>query len=138
MRTLRLILIGLVMVAAHGPGYGPFWDSGGGGEVVLFWDDMQGKAIRLISRWGEPGVAASEPVAKSTGPDRSDPKVARALPMNFLNPSSAALSPDHLDLWITEDSLNNVEGPPGNARVRRFKLNATRTEEIELDLSAWK
>lgn len=104
---------GLLWVACHGPGYGPFWDSGGGGEVVLFWDD--GREFRLLSRFGAPGVAA----------DR----------LEFLNPSATAMSLDHTELWVAEDTLKNKEGPPGNGRVRRFLLRAATTCQAPLDLS---
>ena len=54
--------------------------------------------------------------------------------MEFLNPASAAMSADHTELWVSEDGLPNTEGPPGNARIRRFLLKAANTQEAELDL----
>ena len=103
---------GLVWVAAHGPGPGPFWDSGGGGEVLLFCDD--GSKITLIECFGTPGVAANR--------------------LEFLNPSAVVMTPDHQELWVVEDGLANADGPPGNARVRHFKIRAAHSEEAPLEL----
>jgi hypothetical protein len=98
--------------AAHGPGYGPYWDSGGGGEVVLFWDT--GKELKFIDRYGMPGVAADK--------------------MEFLNPSSVVMDPTHSEVFVVEDGAPNTEGPKGNARVRRFELKAKHSEEVNFEL----
>lgn len=103
---------GLVWWACHGPGFGPFWDSGGGGEVVLFWDT--GEELKLIDRFGIPGTA----------PDQ----------MEFLNPAAAVMDARHDELWVSEDGLPNKEGPAGNARVRRFLLKARHSEEADFNL----
>lgn len=102
----------LVWMACHGPGFGPYWDSGGGGEVVLLFDD--GKQFSLVDRYGFPGTAA----------DR----------LEFLNPSAAIASADHGELYVLEDGQPNAEGPRGNARIRRFKITAGVTKEIVVDL----
>ena len=105
---------GLIWVAAHGPGFGPFWDSGGGGGILLFCDD--GSKIALVERFGTPGVAANR--------------------LEFLNPSAVAMTPDHQELWVVEDGLpGSIEdSPPGNARVRHFKISAAHSEEAPLEL----
>jgi len=108
---------GLVWVACRGPGFGPYWDSGGGGEIVLYWDDQDAKKFRPILRYGTPGASDA--------------------PMEFLNPSSAVMSRDHTEVWVTEDGLHNREGPPGNARVRRYVVQAAQMEDIAFDLPAW-
>ncbi len=102
----------LVWVADHGPGAGPFWDSGGGGEVLLFWDN--GRELALVGRYGTPGKAKDK--------------------LEFINPCSTAQTPDHLGLWVVEDGLPNEDGPPGNARIRKFKITSTRTEEAPLEI----
>lgn len=102
---------GIVCVAAHGPGDGPFWDSGGGSEVVFLWDD--GSSLQQVARFGSP--------------------VPHAEQVQFMNPSAAILSPDHTELWVSEDGQKNEEGPPGSARVRRFKITSARTEEIPFE-----
>lgn len=99
---------GLIWAACRGPGFGPYWDSGGGGEVVLFHDD--GGSITLVERFGFPGIAAEG--------------------LEFLNPSAAVPSPDHTELYVVEDGMPNSEGPAGNARIRRFKITATAAKEI--------
>lgn len=104
---------GLVWVACHGGP--PLWDSDAG-EVVLFWDD--GSALTLVERFGQPGKSA----------DR----------LEFLNPSSIGQTPDGLELWVAEDGLTNDEGPPGNARIRRFRITASQTEEAPLEIEAGK
>lgn len=104
---------GLVWWACHGPGFGPFWDSGGGGEVVLFWDT--GKEMKLIDRFGVPGTAADA--------------------MEFLNPAAVAMDGTHDEVWVAEDSLPNMEGPPGNGRVRRFTLTARHDEAVDFELA---
>jgi hypothetical protein len=103
---------GLIWWASHGPGFGPYWDSGGGGEVVLFWDD--GKELKVIDRFGVPGTAA----------DR----------LQFLNPSAVAMDPAHDEVWVTEDGVENPDGPKGNARVRKFVLKARHSETVEFEL----
>jgi hypothetical protein len=98
--------------AAHGPGFGPYWDSGGGGEVVLFWDT--GKELKLVDRYGIPGTAADK--------------------MQFLNPCAVIMDPTHNEVFILEDGTPNKEGPRGNARVRRFELKAKHSEEVTFEL----
>ncbi len=102
---------GLIWVVDHGPA-GPFWDSGGDNDLLLFWDT--GGDIVFFDRFGGPGKAADK--------------------VEFLNPSAVAQSPDHLELWVTEDGLPNVDGPPGNKRVRKFSITAENTEEVPLEL----
>lgn len=99
---------GIVWLANHGGP--PLWDSDGG-EVVMCWDD--GQTIALIQRFGSPGSALDK--------------------LQFMNPAAVVPTPDHLGLWVVEDGLANVEGAPGNARVRRFKLDAAKSEEIPFD-----
>ena len=89
---------------------GPQWDIDGG-EVVLLWDD--GEIIQLVQRFGLPGVAANN--------------------LQFMNPSAAVQPPDHLALWVVEDGLPNGEGPPGNARVRKFRITSSKSEEAPLE-----
>ncbi|MBI4028034.1 MAG: hypothetical protein HY360_23825 [Verrucomicrobia bacterium] len=101
----------LVWIADHGPGRGPFWDSGGGGEVLCLWDN--GETLILVERFGLPGTARDK--------------------AHFLNPSSVAQTQDHLELWVAEDGLPNKEGPPGNARVRKFRIAAAQTEEVPFE-----
>jgi hypothetical protein len=105
-------LPGVIWVACHGPGFGPYWDSGGGGEVVLLFDD--GKSISLVDRYGFPGTAAER--------------------LEFLNPSAAVPSPDHTELYVVEDGVTNPDGPSGTARIRRFKITAGVTKEIVVDV----
>ncbi len=100
---------GQIWVAAHGGP--PLWDSEGH-EVALFWDN--GAEIQLVERFGGPGKAEDK--------------------VQFMNPSTAILTPDHLALWVVEDGLPNDEGPPGNARVRRFHTEATQSAEAVVDL----
>jgi hypothetical protein len=102
----------LIWVADHGPGPGPFWDSGGGHELVLFWDNE--KELQLVERFGTPGLSAQK--------------------LQFHNPCATAMTPDHLQLWVAEDGLPNDDGPPGNARVRKFRITSCASEEIPLDL----
>lgn len=101
---------GLIWVASHGGP--PLWDSDGG-EIFLFWDN--GGEIEYIDRWGRPGKAADK--------------------LEFLNPSAVAMTPDHKELWVTEDGGINDEGPPGNARVRKFKVGSVLTEELPLEIA---
>lgn len=103
---------GQIWVASHGPGPGPFWDSGGGGEVVLYYDD--GQKFQLVGRFGVPGTAGDQ--------------------LEFMNPTSAFMTDDHLELWVAEDGLINKEGPKGNARIRLFQLVSTHTEEVAVDI----
>lgn len=107
---------GLVFLACHGPGFGPYWDSGGGGEIVVYWDD--GAAFKLAHRIGFPG----------TGATRAE----------FLNPTSVAITPDQSEMWVAEDSAPNPEGPPGNNRVRKFVLKPAVTTETEIEVPASK
>ncbi|MBI4024471.1 MAG: hypothetical protein HY360_05785 [Verrucomicrobia bacterium] len=102
----------LVWIADHGPGPGPFWDSGGGNEIILFWDN--GERLILLDRYGAGGKAR----------DR----------LEFINPCATAQSPDHTELWVAEDGVKNADGPPGNARVRKFRITAAASEEIPLEL----
>lgn len=104
---------GLVWWVCHGPGYGPFWDSGGGGEVVLLWDT--GDDLKLIDRFGVPGLADDT--------------------MEFLNPSAVAVNAQQTQLWVAEDGDENKEGEPkGNARVRRFAITAKYVEEALIEI----
>ncbi|MBI4026438.1 MAG: hypothetical protein HY360_15745 [Verrucomicrobia bacterium] len=98
---------GLIWVVTHGPS-SPFWDSGGSGEMVLFWDS--GQELVLVEQYGKPGKASDK--------------------LEFINPCAAAQTPDHLELWVVEDGLANADGPPGNARVRRFQISAAESEEV--------
>lgn len=107
---------GLVFLACRGPGFGPYWDSGGGGEIVVYWDD--GTAFKLAHRIGFPG----------TGATRAE----------FLNPTAVALTPDQAEMWVVEDSSPNPEGPPGNNRVRKFVLKPAVTTETEIEVPASK
>jgi hypothetical protein len=50
-----------------------------------------------------------------------------------MNPSSAVQTPDHLELWVVEDGLPNGDGPPGNARVRKFRITSAKSEEAPLE-----
>jgi len=101
----------LIWVAANGPG-DPFWDSGNGEEVLLFWDN--GEEIQLVEQYGKAG----------TGRDK----------LEFMNPSATAQSGNHLELWVAEDGMANPEGPSGNARVRRFKITSSESEEAVFNL----
>ncbi len=98
---------GLIWIACHGGA--PTWE---GGQVALLWDN--GEEIILVDRFGKPGTSTEE--------------------LEFLNPSAVAQSPDHLDLWIAEDGEINLEGPPGNKRVRQFKISGAITEEKAFEL----
>ena len=102
---------GLIWVVDHGPA-GPFWDSGGDNDLLLFWDS--GSDIVFFDRFGGPGKAADK--------------------VEFLNPTAVAQTSDHLELWVTEDGMPNVDGPSGNKRVRKFKITAEHTEEVPLEL----
>jgi hypothetical protein len=104
---------GIITAAVHGPGPGPFWDSGGGGEIALFFDD--GKALKLLARIGTPGQSTD--------------------PIEFLNPRSVVITPDHKYLYVAEDGWTNTEGPPGNARVSRFILKSTLEESVPLQIN---
>lgn len=105
---------GLIWVVDHGPTVGPFWDTGGDTGVLLFWDS--GDGIRLVERYGVPGKAADK--------------------LEFLHPSAVAQSPEHTEVWVVEDGMpcKLEESPPGNARVRKFKITATQTDELPLEL----
>ena len=99
---------GLIWLAAHGGP--PQWDMDGG-EVVLCWDD--GESIQSVQRFGSPGSVADK--------------------LQFMNPSAAVQTPDHLELWVVEDGLSNGEGPPGNARGRKFRIPSSKSEEVPLE-----
>jgi hypothetical protein len=90
----------LVLFGSHGPGPGPFWDSGGGGEFVILWDN--GKELARVTRFGAPGFVLEN--------------------KEFLNPSGIAITPDHSALIVAEDGMVNTDGPAGNARVTRWRL----------------
>jgi len=102
---------GLIWVVDHGPA-GPFWDSGGDNDLLLFWDS--GDDLVFFGRYGGPGKAKDK--------------------LEFLNPSAVAQTPDHLELWVTEDGMPVLDGQHGNARVRKFKITAEKTEEVPLEL----
>ncbi len=102
---------GLIWVVDHGP-CGPFWDSGGDNDLLLFWDN--GSELVFIERFGAPGKAADK--------------------LEFLNPCAVAQTPDLMVLWIAKDRMPKPDGPPGNTRVRKFRINAAQTEEVPLDL----
>ncbi len=102
----------LVWVADHGPGPGPFWDSGGGNEIILFWDN--GEKLVLLERYGAGGKARNR--------------------LEFINPCATVQSPDHMELWVAEDGRPNADGPSGNARVRKFRITAASSEEVPLEL----
>jgi hypothetical protein len=106
---------GLIWVAAHGPGFGPFWDSGGGGEVLLFWDN--GQALVLVDRFGTPGAGKDDK-------------------LEFMNPTSTAMTPDHLALCVAEDGQANTEGPSGAARIRKFRIASDQSEEVSFEIAA--
>lgn len=103
---------GLVWWVCHGPGYGPFWDSGGGGEIVMFWD--AGSELKLIDRFGVPGLAEDA--------------------VEFLNPSAVSVNAQQTEMWITEDGGVNKDGPKGNARVQRFLITARDAEEVLIEI----
>jgi hypothetical protein len=107
----------LIWVCAHGPGYGPFWDSGGGGEILLFWDS--GKEILLVDRYGTFGAGKDEQLI-------------------FMNPSAVAMTADHLAVWVAEDGSINEEGPHGGARIRKFRVASEQTEEASFEISGAK
>jgi hypothetical protein len=100
----------------HGPSAGPFWDSGGGGEVLLFWDD--GTGCQFVQRFGRLGTSEDG--------------------VEFFSPSCVVVSPDHQEIWVVEDGTKYAEGPSGTARIRKFRVTADVTEEVAVDLSAWK
>ena len=99
----------LIWVAAHGGA--PLWDYDAG-EVAMFWDT--GEEIHLVDRYGSPGTAVDK--------------------LQFMNPSSVVQSPDHLELWVVEDGMINEEGPPGNARIRKFKITSAHSEEVAVEI----
>ncbi len=105
---------GLIWVVDHGPSVGPFWDTGGDTGVMLFWDS--GAGIHFVDRYGAPGKAADK--------------------LEFIHPSAVAQSPEHTEIWVVEDGMpcKLEDSPPGNARVRRFKITATQTDELPLEL----
>lgn len=105
---------GLLWVSDRGPSPGPFWDSGGGGQLLLLWDD--GQQCRLVDRFGRIGTAEDRP--------------------EFVDPSGLVMTADHLELWVVEDGHRYPEGPSGNARIRRFRIEAKHAEEVEVDLPA--
>jgi hypothetical protein len=106
----------LIWVCSRGPGPGPFWDSGGGGELLLYWDD--GKSLKIVQRFGSLGVS----------PDRPQ----------FVNPVSAAVTPDGTKLYVAEDGRLDARGPQdmprGNARVRLFDISPKSTAETVLNI----
>ncbi len=106
----------LVLFACRGPGPGPFWDSGGGGEFVVLWDN--GTSMSRVIRFGAPGFSLEN--------------------KEFLNPSAISLTADHSALIVVEDGLTNLDGPPGNARVTRFKLKAAIEDAVPLELKPTK
>ncbi len=101
----------LLWVAANGADV-PYWDSGGGEAVFLYWDN--GGELLPVESYGKAGT-------KREG-------------IEFMNPSATAQSSDHLTLWVAEDGMSNADGPPGNARVRRFKITSTESEEVAFTL----
>jgi DNA-binding beta-propeller fold protein YncE len=103
---------GLIWGAARGPGPGPFWDSGGGGEIALFFDNSQ--SLSLVTRIGTPGQNTD--------------------PIEFLNPRATAMTPDHKHLYVAEDGLPNTDGPPGNARISRFKIKANLEDSAPIQI----
>jgi hypothetical protein len=108
---------GLVLVACRGPGFGPYWDSGGGGEIVLFWDN--GTELVRVARFGVPGFSL----------DR----------MELLNPSGTAISADHSSIYVAEDGMTTIvdgaEAPAGNARVTQFKLQHAVEDSVTVELN---
>ena len=80
---------------------------------MLFYDDS--KELKLIDRFGLPGTAPEG--------------------VEFLNASAAVMDATHNELWVVEDGIANSEGPNGNARVRRFLLKASHTEEVKFVLT---
>jgi hypothetical protein len=103
---------GLIWVAMHSGA--PLWDSDGG-EAALFWDN--GQSIVLVDRFGMPGTGKEDKV-------------------EFLNPSAIAMTPDHNAIWVVEDGLVNGDGPPGNARIRKFRITGSETEETPIEMGA--
>ncbi len=101
----------LLWVAARGPGPGPFWDSGGGDEILLYWDT--GSALQLFQRFGSPG----------TIPDA----------VMFHYPTAVAITPDGSKLWVVEDGRGDPKAPQGspigNARVRIFDIKPKSTAQ---------
>lgn len=92
---------------------GLLWVTGHGpssGEIVLLWDT--GAKLLTVGRFGTQGVA----------PGKTE----------FSNPSAVAATPDHLSLWVVEDGVKEADKPPGNARVRHFKITGEKTEEVPL------
>jgi hypothetical protein len=102
----------LVMFGCRGPGPGPFWDSGGAGEFVILWDN--GSSLSRVARFGAPGFVLEN--------------------KEFVNPSAISILPDHSALIVAEDGMANVDGPPGNARVSRFKLKHAIEDAMPLEL----
>jgi hypothetical protein len=110
----------ILWTCVTGPGPGPFWDSGGGGELVLFYDD--GNSMEMFDRFGTPGFTEDQ--------------------VEFLNPSAVAIDPTGTIAWVTENGLTPVPptgpagSPQGNARLRKFKITAEKTAQAALTLSA--
>ncbi len=103
---------GIITAAAHGPGSGPFWDSGGGAEIALFYDN--GKSLSLLARYGTPGQTTQQ--------------------LEFINPRSVIMTPDHKYLYVAEDGIPNTEGPPGNAKVTRFTIKAVLEDTLPIQI----
>ncbi len=76
----------LVWIADHGPGPGPFWDSGGGNEIILFWDN--GEKLVLLERYGTGGKAR----------DR----------LEFINPCATVQSPDHMEFLCSHGASDKL------------------------------
>jgi hypothetical protein len=106
----------ILWTCATGPCAGPFWDSGGGGEIVLFHDN--GSSIEMFDRFGNPGMTENA--------------------VEFLHPSAVAVDPSATTIWVTENGFvpnpAPAGSPPGNARVRQFKVTAEKTAEAKLNL----
>jgi DNA-binding beta-propeller fold protein YncE len=108
----------LLWVAARGPGAGPFWDSGGGDEILLYWDN--GTSLQLFQRYGTPGSAVDA--------------------LQFHQPIGVGVSPDGSKLWVAEDGRGDVTGktpqgsPLGNARVRVFDIRPKSTAETVISI----
>ncbi len=107
----------LLWSCVTGPSPGPFWDSGGGGEIVLFYDD--GDSIGIFERFGNPGLAEDQ--------------------LEFMNPSAIAVDPTNTIAWITENGLTPSNAPagspPGNARLRKFKITSEKSAQASFTLT---
>lgn len=106
----------LLWVAARGPGPGPFWDSGGGDEILLYWDN--GTSLQLFQRYGTPG----------TIPDA----------VQFHQPIGLAVSADGSKLYVAEDGRGDSRAPQGsplgNARVRVFDIKPKSTAQTIISI----